>query len=408
MQKQEKIAFLGLGRMGAPMARRLLAAGHPLTVWNRTPARAEPLVAEGAVLAGSPAGAVRDADVVITMLAGPDALTAVADAVVPELRPGMTWVEMSTVGPDAVRELGARLKDGVGLVDAPVMGSTDRAAEGGLGILAGGDTAGVEQILAHLGTVTRTGPPGSGAALKLVVNTAVIGGVGLVAEALRLAAALGLDGDTAREALAAGPLGGAVARAFADGAHFATDLAVKDLRIATAAARLPVAEAVSAHFRQAAEDPVVARADLARAVPRIVRTVHTAPRTPVNIALDNPVGAPGPANAHYSQVARVEHADGSALLFLSGQIAEGATLAEQTQGVFETIEALLGPHGATLADIISIRTYLTDIAGLDEYGAVRRRFLTGTPPTSMTFEVPRLFRPEAQVEIEVVAAVRPV
>ncbi|MEU6504964.1 NAD(P)-dependent oxidoreductase [Streptomyces sp. NPDC046942] len=265
----QKIAFLGLGHMGAPMAGRLLTAGYPLTVWNRTPARAEPLVAEGAVLAGSPAQAVRHADVVLTMLAGPDALTAVADAVVPELRPGTVWVEMSTVGPDAVREVGGRLKDGVLLVDAPVMGSTDRAADGTLGILAGGDVTAVEPVLAHLGTVTRTGPLGSGAALKLVVNTAVIGGVGIVAEALRLADTLGLDGDTARAALAASPLGGVVGRAFAEDVHFATELAVKDLGIATGAARLPVAEAVSAHFRQAAEDPALTRADIARAVTRI-------------------------------------------------------------------------------------------------------------------------------------------
>ncbi|MGV4984685.1 NAD(P)-dependent oxidoreductase [Streptomyces sp. NRAIS4] len=273
LEKPEKVAFLGLGSMGAPMAGRLLAAGHPLTVWNRTPARAEPLAAEGATPAATPAAAVQDADVVITMLAGPDALTAVADAVTPELRPGTTWVEMSTVGPDAVRDLAGRLKDGVTLVDAPVMGSTDRAAEGTLGILAGGEAASVEHVLAHLGTVTRTGPLGSGAALKLVVNTAVIGGVGLVAEALRLAAALGLDGHTARTALAAGPLGGALERALADGVHFSTDLAVKDLRIAAAAAELPATAAVSETLRQATEDdPTLSRADIARAATHIIRT----------------------------------------------------------------------------------------------------------------------------------------
>ncbi|WP_225096961.1 RidA family protein [Streptomyces sp. CoH27] len=127
----------------------------------------------------------------------------------------------------------------------------------------------------------------------------------------------------------------------------------------------------------------------------------------MNVTLTNPAGAPQPANAYYSQIARVEQADGSVLLFLSGQIAAGETLAEQTRGVFETIDALLASQGASLADVINIRTYLTDITKLDEYGSVRREFLTGTAPTSMTFEVPRLFRPEAQVEIEVVAAVVP-
>jgi enamine deaminase RidA (YjgF/YER057c/UK114 family) len=125
----------------------------------------------------------------------------------------------------------------------------------------------------------------------------------------------------------------------------------------------------------------------------------------MQITLDNPASAPGPLSPFYSQVARVEHADGSALLFVSGQIAEGATLTEQSRGVFETLDALLKAHGATLADVINIRTYLTDIDKLAEYAAVRREFLTGTPPTSMTFEVPRLFRPEARIEIEIVAAV---
>ncbi|MFJ9906262.1 RidA family protein [Streptomyces sp. NPDC101152] len=125
----------------------------------------------------------------------------------------------------------------------------------------------------------------------------------------------------------------------------------------------------------------------------------------MQISLDNPASAPQPLSPYYSQVARVEQADGGVLLFLSGQIAEGAGLAEQTRGVFETIDALLKAHGATLADVINIRTYLTDITRLDEYASVRREFLTGTPPTSMTFEVPRLFRPQALVEIEIVAAV---
>ncbi|MER5306113.1 NAD(P)-dependent oxidoreductase [Streptomyces lasiicapitis] len=265
----QRVAFLGLGHMGAPMAHRLLAAGHPLTVWNRTAAKAEPLVAAGARLAATPADAVREADVVLTMLAGPEALGRVADAIVPGLRAGVTWVEMSTVGPDAVRELGERMPDGATLVDAPVMGSTDKAAAGELGILAGGDAAAVEPLLASLGAVTRTGPLGSGAALKVVVNTAVLGGVALVAEAMALADALGLDEQVARGALARGPLAGAVARAFADDVHFGNDLAVKDVALATDAARLPAMEAVRAHYEAAAADPATAHEDIARAVPHI-------------------------------------------------------------------------------------------------------------------------------------------
>ncbi|MEU9786077.1 Rid family hydrolase [Streptomyces phaeochromogenes] len=127
----------------------------------------------------------------------------------------------------------------------------------------------------------------------------------------------------------------------------------------------------------------------------------------MQISLDSPPSAPQPANAYYSQVARVELGGGGVMLYLSGQVADGDTLAEQSRGVFETIDALLKAHGATLADVINIRTYLTDIGRLHEYGAVRREFLTGTAPTSMTFEVSRLFKPEALVEVEVVAAVSP-
>ncbi|MYY85785.1 MULTISPECIES: NAD(P)-dependent oxidoreductase [unclassified Streptomyces] len=281
----EKIAFLGLGHMGEPMARQLVAARLPLTLWNRTPAKADALAAEAraeveaeaeaargtgtVTVAASPTEAVRDADVVITMLAGPDAVREVADAILPALRPGAYWVEMSTIGPDTVKELAELVPEGVTLVDAPVMGSTDKAAAGRLGVLAGGDAAGVEHVLARFGPVTRTGPLGSGAALKLVVNTAVIGGVALVAEAMRLADALGLDEGTARSALAAGPLAGAVARAFATDVHFGSDLAVKDVSLATRTTQLPAMEAVLGHFRAAAADPDVVHEDIARAVTHI-------------------------------------------------------------------------------------------------------------------------------------------
>jgi 3-hydroxyisobutyrate dehydrogenase len=178
---------------------------------------------------------------------------------------------MPTVGPDAIGELAARLGEGVTLVDAPVMGSTDRAESGRLGVLAGGDAASVEHVLTRLGTVTRTGPPGSGAALKRVLHAAVLGGVALVAETLLLADTLGLDEGTARTALAGSPLGGAVGRAFAEGVHFGTALAVKDLALATEPARLPAMEAALERFRRAAGDPSVADEDIARAVTRTRR-----------------------------------------------------------------------------------------------------------------------------------------
>ncbi|MFJ3877763.1 NAD(P)-dependent oxidoreductase [Streptomyces sp. NPDC090077] len=264
----EKIAFLGLGAMGLPMARRLLDAGHPLTVWNRTPYKAGPLVAAGARLADGPGEAAAGADVVITMLADPAAARAVAGSVLPALRPGTHWIDTSTVGPDTIAELAARLPEGVSLTDAPVMGSVDRAAAGELWILAGGPLPGpVRTVLERLGEVTACGAPGSGAALKLVLINAAIGGVALVSEALRLGQALGLPAGLVRGELARGPLSGAVARTFAAGSHFPVALAAKDVSLAldTAGTRLPVLSAVHAEL---AARPELAGEDLSRIRPR--------------------------------------------------------------------------------------------------------------------------------------------
>ncbi|MFI7353581.1 NAD(P)-dependent oxidoreductase [Streptomyces avidinii] len=243
-----KIAFLGLGRMGAPMARHLLSQGYGLTVWNRTPERARPLEAAGAVVAATAGAAVRGADLVVTMLADPVALRAVAESVLPSLRSGVHWIDTSTVGPEAVRELAGRLPAGVTLTDAPVMGSVDRAATGELWVMAGGDPLPprVGEVLDALGEVAHCGPFGSGAALKLVLINAAVGGVALVAEALRLGKAMGLPEELVRGQLARGPLAGAVARAYADTSNFPVALAAKDVALATAHAPLPVLESVRA------------------------------------------------------------------------------------------------------------------------------------------------------------------
>src|SRR5439155_3506941 len=135
-----KIAFLGLGQMGAPMATRLLQAGHELTVWNRTPDRAKPLAAEGATVAGSPAEAGAGAAFAITMLATPEALKEVVlgeHGLVRALRPGQVYVDMSTVGPNVIRSIAGQFPNGVTVVDAPVRGSVGQAAEGRLEIFAG-------------------------------------------------------------------------------------------------------------------------------------------------------------------------------------------------------------------------------------------------------------------------------
>jgi 3-hydroxyisobutyrate dehydrogenase len=240
MERMERIAFIGLGIMGSPMARRLLAVGYPLTVWNRTASRAEPLRAEGASAAASPAEAVREADVVITMLADPTAVREVIGAIAGHLRPGATLIEASTIGPQALQEVAALLPGSVALVDAPVMGSADRAASGQLVVLAGGDLTKVRPILEVFGTVTECGAVGHGAALKVVLINAVIAGVTVVGEAMALGDAFGLPTELVTGALASGPLAGIAGRAFAQGANYPLRLAAKDVTLATATADLPV------------------------------------------------------------------------------------------------------------------------------------------------------------------------
>jgi 3-hydroxyisobutyrate dehydrogenase-like beta-hydroxyacid dehydrogenase len=233
-----RIAFLGLGRMGALMAARLVAAGHDLTVWNRTASRTAPLVEAGAAAAATPAEAVEGAEIVITMLADPTAVTEVLAAAGPALAPGTVLVEMSTVGPDAVRALRALLPESVRLVDAPVQGSLPQARAGELKIVAGGDEkdiAAVSEPLSVLGTVNHVGPVGAGAAAKLVINTVTVSSMVLIGEALALADRLGLETGTALDALAGTAVGPMVNRvrdrlATPDApTQFALGLAEKDL-----------------------------------------------------------------------------------------------------------------------------------------------------------------------------------
>ena len=263
-----KLAFLGLGQMGAPMAARLLSAGHELTVWNRTPDRAEPLEAQGAAVAATPAAAVAGAEAAITMLADPAALETVAvgsDGFVPVLSQGSAWIEMSTVGPATILRMAAQLPEAVDMLDAPVRGSVGAATEGTLRIVVGGPEAAFERwgpVLAAMGEPTRMGPLGAGAAAKLVNNLAGIASVVVLAEALALADRLGLDRAGALDMLATSPAGSVVqnlrqrieAGDFAP--HFKSVLAAKDLSLADAAAEenglhLRVAPAARSWFEDA-------------------------------------------------------------------------------------------------------------------------------------------------------------
>ena len=253
------IAFLGLGHMGAPMAARLVAAGHDVVVWNRTRERAAPMADAGARVADTPAAAATGAEIVITMLSDPPAVQSVLfgpDGAASGMDSGSCLVEMSTIGPDAVRGIAARLPAGVGLVDAPVFGSVGAAESGGLRVFAGGepsDLDAVTPILEHLGTVVRCGGVGSGAAIKLVGNTALVAGLTLLGETLTLADALGIDRELALEVLGSGPLSQTLQRAKATGGFFTVELAAKDLGLAAGVTSLPVANAALEVVRSAAE-----------------------------------------------------------------------------------------------------------------------------------------------------------
>jgi 3-hydroxyisobutyrate dehydrogenase len=207
-----RVAFIGLGGMGSRMARRLIDASHDVTVWNRTPSKAGALIAAGATLAATPADAARQAEVVITMVANPAALRAVTegpDGLIAGLANGTTLIEMSTVGPDAVSRLASLLPTGVGMLDAPVLGSLAEAEAGSLTIFVGGPDSLARQwtpLLSALGTTVHAGPSGSGAAAKLVANSTLFGVLGVLGEAIALARALGLSDEMAFKVLSESPL----------------------------------------------------------------------------------------------------------------------------------------------------------------------------------------------------------
>ncbi|MDG4780084.1 NAD(P)-dependent oxidoreductase [Micromonospora sp. WMMD961] len=272
-----RIGFLGLGRMGSLMAGRLVAAGHEVTVWNRTVHKAAPLVQAGARAAATPAEAVADADVVITMLTGPAAVDAVLfgeHGAAAALGPATTLVEMSTIGPDHVASLHDRLPD-VDLADAPVKGSLPAAAAGELAILFGGDSqtlARVREVLEVLGKVQHVGPLGAGAAVKLVVNVALCGSFVLVGEALALGDRLGLSTDTTMTALSGTALGSLVPRVRARlddpqaPTQFSYGLAAKDLKLAIEAGAPAEGVIAAAHQQFATELPRLSESDIGEIV----------------------------------------------------------------------------------------------------------------------------------------------
>src|SRR5579863_8887620 len=206
----KSITLIGTGLMGEPMAERILAAGFPLTVWNRTRAKAESLLASGARWADSPAAAVAGANVIITVVTDAKAVEWVlfGSGVAEAISNGATVVDMTSTSPPVARDHAARLAArGIGYVDAPVSGGTRGAGAGTLAIMAGGDAetiAGLTPVFAAMGNVRRVGPVGCGQLCKLANQLIVAVTIGAVAEAFVLAQKGGADPAAVREALRGG------------------------------------------------------------------------------------------------------------------------------------------------------------------------------------------------------------
>ena len=210
MTQPRRIALIGTGLMGFPMSLNLLRAGHDLTVWNRSAHRAEPLVAEGAVLAESPAAAVADAEFVITMLSDGFATGALIDdpEVQAALKPGTIWLDMSSAKPEHARAQAETLSGiGVSHLDAPVSGGTKGAEAGTLAIMAGGPEevfAASRTVLSAMGNPVHVGPSGTGQLSKLANQTIVAVTIAAVAEAMLLVEQGGSDPAAVRLALKGG------------------------------------------------------------------------------------------------------------------------------------------------------------------------------------------------------------
>lgn len=281
----QRIAVLGVGLMGAPIAKRLLQAGHSVTIWNRTRAKAEPLASLHARIADHPADAVGDADIVITMLEDGSIVRSVLEQAARGLRQDTLIIDMSSTRQSEAQEFHATLAaQRVSFIDAPVSGGVLGAEGGTLAIMVGGseaDFARAKPILEILGRPTRVGPASCGQVAKLCNQLIVGGTLSIVAEALMLAEAGGADPAAVRTAIRGGFAESRILdvhgqrmleRNFLPGGQVKSQ--TKDLENALIAAasggvRLPVAELVTELYRSILE--LVPNADQSAALLAIER-----------------------------------------------------------------------------------------------------------------------------------------
>jgi 3-hydroxyisobutyrate dehydrogenase len=271
MADAPRITLLGTGTMGAGMARSMLRAGLPLTVWNRHLEKARPLAEDGATVAEDLPAAVREADVVVTMLFDADAVSEVMQQAAGAMRDGAVWVQSATVGRNGIARL-ARVAEerGLTIVDAPMVGTKQPAEDGTLTVLASGPAASrdlVQPVFDAVGakTVWLGDEPGPASAMKLVANSWVAMLTAGTAQGIQQARAFGLDPAQFLEIVSGGaadtPYLQTKGRAILEGRfepQFGLDGLLKDLRLiraATADAGVPttVVDALVDAFARASE-----------------------------------------------------------------------------------------------------------------------------------------------------------
>ena len=261
----ESVGFIGLGIMGASMARNLLQAGFNLSVWNRTTIREDALVKEGASASRNPRDLAEHCDVIIICVSdSPDVEDVILgmNGVAHSAKPGALVIDMSTISPHVTLEIAAKLAEkDIHMLDAPISGGSEGAANGTLSIMVGGETAQFVRAMPYFSamgkTITRVGGTGAGQMVKLVNQILVVGNALAMSEALLFAQAGGLDLHRTLEAVTGGAAGSwmlsnrgpqIIERDWRPG--FAIDLQQKDLRLALESAEtlgvpLPVSSLVS-------------------------------------------------------------------------------------------------------------------------------------------------------------------
>lgn len=284
--------FIGLGLMGGPMAANVARAGFPLTVWNRTPEKAEPLRELGATVADSAADVAKACDVLITMVSDDAALEDLLfghGGVADTLAPGSVLVDMSTTSPQAMRSAAERLAQrDVHLVDSPVFGSTEPAASGDLWAVVGAAPDDLDRVRPQLGamcgTVFEMGAVGAGSTMKVSGNLVVTGMIALLGESLSVGTRGGLDPRQMLEVLTdidfTSPLWkgkGTLVVEHDYAARFPLRHALKDVRLA-----LAVAEGLGLHLHlvEGAEQEYAAAAEAGHADDDVMAVVHAVNPSP--------------------------------------------------------------------------------------------------------------------------------